>query len=133
MTGNVSCEGRRGPLKQEKRSLHPKDETPDAQNVDFEGTHERQGSGLQIGCRRDAKPPGGVTTFAVPTPALRCVNRQRRGIILSVKIAALFLLMCSPALGDIASCRDAYLKDGYATAFKEDPKRSLLYGPEWSR
>ena len=49
----------------------------------------------------------------------RGVNRQRRGIILSVKTAALFLLMFSPALADITACREAFGKNDHATAFKE--------------
>ena len=36
-----------------------------------------------------------------------------------MKTAALFLLMFSPALADIAACRDAVIKSDYATAFKE--------------
>jgi TPR repeat protein len=47
------------------------------------------------------------------------VPPQRQGIILSVKTIALFLLMFSPALGDIQTCRDAYSKASYATAIKE--------------
>ena len=49
----------------------------------------------------------------------RGVNPQRRGIILSVKTAALFLLMCSSALADISACRDAFDKELWAAAIKE--------------
>jgi len=40
-------------------------------------------------------------------------------IILGVKTVALFLLICSPALADIAACRDEVIKEAHAQALKD--------------
>ena len=50
-----------------------------------------------------------------------------------MKIIATYLLMCSAALADLQTCRDAMRKNDYATAFKECAplaKAGIAFGAE---
>ena len=47
-----------GSFETKKGPSYPKAETPDVQNVDFDGTHERRGSDLGVGGRKDIAAPG---------------------------------------------------------------------------
>jgi uncharacterized protein len=50
--------------------------------------------------------------------------------MMGVKVAALFLLICSPALADISACREAFNKDLYAAAIKECSPLAKAGSPE---